>query len=226
MNTPAYGYTRVSSAEQVKGYGPQRQREDIEAFGSEYCYRIVRHFDDAHTGTESDRPQFMEMLSAMMSNGVKVVIVESLDRFARDSFVQSLLLSKLASVGLTLIAANTGENVTDAMTKDPMRRFVVQLQGLLSELEKNLLVQKLKRGRQAKRDETGRCEGRKPFGHYEHESPVLDRIRQLRRKPRLGERPTFDAVAKVLNNESMPSRSGKPWTRSTVQKICKANGWQ
>ncbi len=147
MNTPAYGYTRVSSAEQVKGYGPQRQREDIEAFGSEYCYRIVRHFDDAHTGTESDRPQFMEMLSAMMSNGVKVVIVESLDRFARDSFVQSLLLSKLASVGLTLIAANTGENVTDAMTKDPMRRFVVQLQGLLSELEKNLLVQKLKRGR-------------------------------------------------------------------------------
>ncbi len=95
----------------------------------------------------------------MMSNGVKVVVVESLDRLARDLLVQSVLLSKLAVEGLTLIAANTGEDVTAAMQTEPTRKFLVQIQGALAELDKSLLVRKLKRGREAKRAATGRCEG-------------------------------------------------------------------
>ena len=80
MPTDAYGYTRVSSSGQVTGYGPQRQYEDIAAFATANGYTVVLLYEDAHTGTEADRPQFMDVLAAMMSNGVKVVIVESLDR--------------------------------------------------------------------------------------------------------------------------------------------------
>jgi site-specific DNA recombinase len=185
----------------------------------------LRQLEDSHTAAESDRPQFMEMLAAMMGNGVKTVIVESLDRFARDLLVQSALLSKLAAEGLVLIAANTGEDVTAAMQNDPMRKAMVQIQSVFAELDKTLLVRKLKRGRDAKREASGRCEGRKPFGHYDGERESLDRIRQLRRKPRNGDRLSFGAVATALNNAAIRSRSGKPWTRATVQKLCAANRW-
>jgi len=217
---------RVSSTGQVKGYGLDRQREDIAAFADANGYRIEHFYEDAHTGTEAERPQFMAMLTEMMSNGVKTVIVESLDRFARDLLVQSVLLSKLASEGLTLIAANTGEDVTAAMQNDPMRKAMVQIQGVFAELEKTLLVRKLARGRDAKREATGRCEGRLPFGHHAAEVPALNRIKQLRRKPRGGQRPSFGDVALTLNKEALPTRSGKPWTRATIQKICRANGWE
>jgi hypothetical protein len=95
-----------------------------------------------------------------------------------------------------------------------------------AELDKTLLVRKLKRGREAKLEASGGCDGRKPFGHYDGEQQSLDRIRQLRRKPRGGERPSFGTVATALYKEAIPTRSGKPGTRATVQKICAANGWE
>ena len=103
---------------------------------------------------------------------------------------------------------------------------MVQIQGAFAELDKTMLVRKLKRGREAKREASGGCEGRKPFGHYEGEQQTLDRIRQLRRKPRGGDRLSFGSVATALNKEAVPTRHGKPWTRATVQKICAANGWE
>jgi hypothetical protein len=67
---------------------------------------------------------------------------------------------------------------------------------------------------------------RAPFGHYDGEQQSLDRTHQLRRKPRSGDRCSFGSVATALNQEAVATRSGKLWTRATVQKICAANGWE
>jgi DNA invertase Pin-like site-specific DNA recombinase len=147
-----------------------------------------------------------------------------LDRFARELLIQISLLAKLAAEGLTLVAANTGENVTDAMNDDPMRKAMVQIQGVFAELDKNLLVRKLKKGREAKRAATGRCEGQKPFGHYDGESDVIDRIRQLRRKPRGKDRSSFADVAAELNAAGHRNRAGREWSRAMVHHVAKENG--
>lgn len=223
MSVSTYCYVRVSSQGQTQGHGPKRQREIVDAFAKANGYHVVRAYEDAHTGTEADRPAFMEMLGAMMSNGVKVVIIESLDRLARDLLIQSTLIAKLGAEGLTLIAANTGEDITQAIQDDPMRKAMVQIQGVFAELDKSLLTRKLAKARKEAREEHGRCEGRKPFGHKDGESAILDRIRQLRRKPRGGERPSFADTAEALNNEGHPTRTGKGWTRGVVHKICRAN---
>lgn len=218
MDTRAFGYVRVSSVGQVKGYGLQRQREDIEAYARDTGWKIDRFFEDAYTGGEADRPQFVAMLLAMMNGEVKTVIVESLDRFARDLLVQSTLLAKLVAEGLTLIAANTGEDITAAIQDDPMRKAMVSIQGVFAELDKTLLVRKLRRGREARRDATGRCEGQKPFGYYQGEEVVLGRIKQLIRKPRNDERRNYGDIAAVLNGEQLETRTGKPWTRGNSQE--------
>jgi DNA invertase Pin-like site-specific DNA recombinase len=157
---------------------------------------------------------------------VKTVIVESLDRFARDLLIQTSLLAKLVSEDITLIAANTGEDITAAIQDDPMRKAMVQIQGVFAELDKTLLIRKLRRGRQASREKNGgRCEGAKPFGFYEGEGEVLSRIKQLIRKPREGQRRNYGEIAALLNEERLESRTGKPWTRGTIKKICVTNGW-
>ena len=58
---------------------------------------------------------------------------------------------------------------------------------------------------------TGRCEGRKPFGYYEGELAVLDRMKALRRTG-MG----FDRIAEVLNAEGLKPRTGIQWCGNTV----------
>lgn len=220
MDTLAYGYPRVSGAAQALGYGIPRQQELIQSFANRNGYALAGWYAETHTGTTEERPALTEMLRVMIGNGVRVVIVESLDRLARDLMVQNLLLAKLAAEGLTLIAANTGEDVTAAMQADPMRRAMVQIQGVFAELDRNLLVARLRKGKDAKRAAGGRAEGPERFGALPGEATVLARIRMLHRKPRLGKRRTYAQIASILNKEGHPTRHGSLWNRGTVHLIC------
>ena len=49
----------------------------------------------------------------------------------------------------------TGQDVSEAMQKDPMLKALVQIQGVFAELEKNLLVRKLRRARDSIRNLPG-----------------------------------------------------------------------
>ena len=161
---PVFAYLRVSSNGQVKGHGFQRQEETIATFAAENGYAVTETFRDAFTGTEADRPEFNRMVATILGNGINTILVESLDRLARDVMVQSLLLAKLAQHKITLINCVTGEDVTASMSEDPMRKALIQIQSVFSELEKSRLVSKLRRAREAKKEATGKCEGRKAYG--------------------------------------------------------------
>ena len=214
----AFAYLRVSSNGQVKGHGFQRQHETISQFADENGYEVAEVFRDAFTGTEADRPEFNRMVATILGNGVQTILVESLDRLARDVMVQSLLLAKLAQHGITLINCVTGEDVTASMSEDPMRKALIQIQSVFSELEKSRLVSKLRRAREAKKAETGKCEGRKAFGEKEGEVETLELMRSLRRK-REGTRMSFAKIAAELNEQNVPTRTGARWHTTTVQNI-------
>jgi DNA invertase Pin-like site-specific DNA recombinase len=218
----AYAYIRVSGKGQLAGYGPERQEEGIRQFAKKAGYVIEAVYQDAYTGTEADRPRFTEMLAEMMGNGVKTVIVESLDRLARDLFVQSLLLAKLSAESLTLRAANTGEDVTAAMKDDPMRWAMVQIQGVFAELDRRQVVKRLRKGRDSKRAETGRCEGPLPYGADPDrplEAGTLARMQELKaQRPPVGPRLSLTKIADALNAEpeKFPTRTGRKWNKVTV----------
>ncbi len=220
--TKAYAYLRVSGKGQVKGEGFSRQRLAARRYAQANRIEIVGEYrDEGVSGTrdEASRPGFQAMVSEMLTNSVRVVLVESLDRFARDLSVQLQLLAYLGAKGIRLIAANTGEDVTAAMREDPMRRAMVQMQGVFAELEKATLVAKLRKAREAKRARTGRCEGRKRFGEMPGEEHTLARIRELYRKPRDRPRRSFGKIARILNDERRATRTGVPWSRQAVQLI-------
>jgi DNA invertase Pin-like site-specific DNA recombinase len=62
----------------------------------------------------------------------------------------------------------TGQNITEDVQddNDPWKKFIVQIQNNIAELDKRLLVRKLRKAREAKKAKTSRCEGRKPYGYY------------------------------------------------------------
>lgn len=215
-----FGYSRVSSNGQVKGHGFQRQEETILQFAKENGFEVVEVFRDAFTGTEADRPEFNRMVATILGNGVRTILVESLDRLARDVMVQSLLLAKLAQHDIALINCVTGEDVTACMSEDPMRKALIQIQSVFSELEKSRLVSKLRRAREAKRERQGKCEGRKAFGEKEGEGEVIRLMRFLRRK-REGKQMSFARIAAELNGRGIRTRMGARWHTTTVANILK-----
>lgn len=148
------------------------------------------------------------------------MIVENLTRLSRAYVVQDAILVFLAAKNVSLVAADTGEDVTAAFHGDPMKKAIIQMQAVFSELEKNSLVRKLRSARQRKRIEEGRCEGVKPFGTFPGEPEAIATMRRLRRKQQgKAKRMSFSKIAAHLDGAGIPSRSGKPWTGEAVRKI-------
>jgi site-specific DNA recombinase len=213
----AVAYARVSSVGQEKGDGLDRQTREIQSYADEQGMTLVgKYFRESESGTSDfeDRPVFMDMIRYCIENEVGIIIVEGLDRIAREMRVQEALLIYLVSKNLTLISVRTGEDVTEAVSRDPMRKALIQIQGVFAELEKGMLVQKLRKARTQIKLTTGRCEGRKPYGFYKAEDPVLDDIIQSWRG---GE--SYAGIARSLNMRGIRTRSGGRWTPTTISRI-------
>jgi DNA invertase Pin-like site-specific DNA recombinase len=229
-NMPVYGYLRVSSKRQMDGSGFGRQKATIKRFAKSKRLVIDEWFKEQVSGTkdEDEREVFAAMVSQLLAtngdNGQKVLVVERLDRLARQLMVQEQLLVYLVSKGITLYSADTAENVTEAIMADPMKKAMVQMQGVFAELEKSQLVRKLRKGRQVKRALTGRCEGLPPYGTTPEESAIIKRIGYLRRKPKYGKRRTYQAIADILNGEGVPTRLGKKWRAVQIWRIVNRKG--
>ena len=86
-------------------------------------------------------------------------------------------------------------------------------------LEKDVLVVNLRLARQRARRRRGWCEGRKPFGCYPGEAETLKRMLQLYRKPTRRPRRNFSQIAGILNAENRRTRTGAPWSRTTLRRI-------
>ena len=226
----AVGYLRVSGRAQLDGGGFGRQKDAIGRLAASLGLKVLAWFEEeavSGTTSEEERPAFQEMLEALMANGCRTIIVESLDRLAREYGIQEQLLVYLSSKGVSLIAANTGEDVSAAITADPMEKALIQMQGIFAELERSILVGKLRKARERKRREAGKCEGRPVYGSLPGEAEVLELIRRLNRKPRGGRRPSFQRIADALNAEGVLTRySRKPWDRGTVRAIVQRQGWR
>ena len=109
--TKAVAYLRTSSKTNC---GPdkdsdKRQFAAITRYAKSAGYEIVATFYDvAVSGADpvAGRPEFARMLSALLANGARTIIVELPDRFTRDLAQQLLGHKLLADQGLTLIAAS------------------------------------------------------------------------------------------------------------------------
>lgn len=210
---PALGYVRVSGVGQMDGDGPERQELAIKSYAAQHGYRIVAMYTEAGiSGTkgEDDRPAFCEMLR---NTRAQTVIFESLDRLARDLMTSETLLGTMRRRGFDVISTRD----PDLCSSDPTRILIRHVLTAIAEWDRRCTVAKLKVARDRMKTKTGACEGRKRYGHYPAEVPVLAQIRALRDSG-LG----YDRIAAKLNDDGVKSRFGGMWYGATVNRIlCK-----
>jgi DNA invertase Pin-like site-specific DNA recombinase len=203
----------VSGKAQVKGDGFPRQIQAIKAYAAAHDIKIVQVFrDEGVTGTKEsmDRPAWAAMMTALHGNGVKTIVIEKLDRLARDLMVQEATIADLERSGFALISVSE----PDLMATDPTRILMRQLMGAVAQYDKSQIVLKLRGARMRKRAAEGRCEGRKPFGRNDAEKVALDRMKALR-----SEGLAFDKIAVQLNSEGVPTRTGRRWHGVVINRI-------
>ena len=238
--TVAVSYMRCSGDGQIDGDTWNRQTEKIQALAARLGFEIEKEWREEGVSGKIEceqRPAFQAMLAELLSNGCRTIIVEDLSRLARRYAVQEQILLYLCAKGITLwTCANGGQNITEEMNQDPTKRLLIGIVGLVSQWEREQLVEKLRVARQHNRVKDGiakgytkeeaalrgKCEGRKSYGEKPGEQEIVDRMIVL---SHLGHKP--DYIAQILNSEGVPTRGTKhgksPWHPSTISKILARN---
>jgi DNA invertase Pin-like site-specific DNA recombinase len=219
----AVAYLRTSSAANCgeDKDSDKRQMAAIESYARRAAYEIVLppYYDEAVSGADpfETRPGFSSMLAFLIEHPeCRTILVENASRFVRGLMLQELGYAMLKDMGITLIPVDAPGHF--AKDTDPMIDAMRQMVGIMNELQRKILVNQLRVARLRKRQESGKCEGRK--SHRELHSGAVELARRLRhRNPHTHEQRSYRDIAAQLAQQGHLARSGKPFSPSAIRSM-------
>lgn len=216
-----YGYVRVSGASQSEKDGPVRQRKAIKDFCTLHQLGDVKFYQDLGVSGTMDgmnRPAFTDLVLDAITSGVKIVVVEKLDRFARDLIVSEMLMRELRKRGIALYSAEQGMVDMVSAEEDPSRTLIRQIFAAMAQYDKSSLVIKLRAARERKKRVEGKCGGANPYEATPYGRRVLELIIRLRE---MGS--SWAVIADTLTRDKLHKRNGQlsRWTDAEVCRLWK-----
>jgi DNA invertase Pin-like site-specific DNA recombinase len=148
---------RVSSVDQH----PETQGHDLGQMAAQRGYKIVQEYTDRISGTKAKRPGLGDLMRDARRGKFDVVLVWASDRIARSVKHFLDVLDELNRLNIEFVSFR--EQID---TGGPLGRAIVVIIGAIAELERNLIVERVRAGMRRARLE-GRHIGRMPL--------VLDR---------------------------------------------------
>ena len=158
-------YARVSTGDQH----PETQLLDLRQMAKQRGYAIVREYVDTISGSKAKRPGLDRLLADARRHRFDVVLVAAFDRMARSTRHFLELLDELNHLGIEFVSFR--ENID---TGGPLGRAMVVIVGAIAELERSLIIERVKAGMRRARLE-GRRIGRAPLD-VDRVTIVSDRI--------------------------------------------------
>lgn len=222
------GYRRVSTAGQVDRYGLPAQETDLRAYARSHDeIKLVRiETDGAKPGSlpPDERPGLLAALKAIGRGEADGLLVPGdLDRLARELVMQEAVLSRVWKLGGVVHTTTRGEVAPDD-PDDPMRTALRQFMGVIAQLDRALVVKRMRNGRKAKAAAGGYAGyGSPAFGQRsvdgqlvadEREAAVAAEIRQMRQAGQ-----SFRQIADALNTAGRAPKRGGVWHPMTVQRV-------
>ena len=146
-------YLRVSSVEQH----PETQLYDLRAMAQQRGFQIVAEYTDRISGTKARRPGLDDLLRDARRGRFQVVMVWASDRIARSVRHFLEVLDEFNRLSIEFVSFR--ESID---TGGPLGRAVVIIIGAIAELERNLIIERVRAGMRRARLE-GRHIGRRPI---------------------------------------------------------------
>lgn len=158
-------YVRVSTPDQHV----ESQLYDLRELAAQKGYEVVHEYEDRGiSGTKARRPALDAMMGDARRKKFSVLLVTGFDRIARSTRNFLQIIDELDNMGIEFISRREG-----VATGDAMGRLFVTIISAISELERSLIVERVKSGmRRAKLE--GRQIGRARLD-INREQVVIDR---------------------------------------------------
>lgn len=153
-------YARVSTDEQAQAHSLPSQVEACRALCVSRGYVVVREVREDFTGTSATRPELAAIQEDMQL--FDVLVVYSIDRFARGLAVQVLLEKEFRDAGKRI------EYVLGGGDDTPEGRLTQQIQAVISEYEVQQIKRRTTRGAYARAKAGGVKPGRTPPYGYRY----------------------------------------------------------
>src|SRR5580704_13099036 len=146
-------YLRVSTVDQH----PETQLYDLRQMAEQRGYQIVEEYTDRISGAKAKRPGLDAMMRDARRGRFDVVLVWASDRIARSVKHFLDILDELNRLNIEFISFR--EQID---TGGPLGRAVVVIISAIAELERNLIIERVRAGMRRARLE-GRRIGRRPL---------------------------------------------------------------
>ena len=144
-----YGYCRVSTKGQAKdGNSLEAQKKEILD-----RYPDAQIFQEAYTGTTTDRPVFMNVINSMTENDM--LVVAKLDRLARNTVEGIEIVKGLFDKKCSVHVLNVG-----LLENTAMGQFFITTLLAVAELERNQIVERCQTGKAIAKQNPNFKEGR------------------------------------------------------------------
>jgi DNA invertase Pin-like site-specific DNA recombinase len=130
-------YMRVSTLDQR----PESQLHDLRQMAAQRGYTIVNEYTDRISGAKARRPGLDQMMSDARRCKFDVVLVWASDRIARSTRHFLEVLDELTRLGIEYVSFR--EQID---TGGPLGRAIVVIIGAIAELERSLIVERVRAG--------------------------------------------------------------------------------
>ena len=146
-------YMRVSTVDQH----PETQLLDLRQMAAQRGYEIVQEYTDRISGAKARRPGLDQMMADARRGRFDVVLVWASDRIARSTRHFLEVLDELNRLNVEFVSFR--EQID---TGGPLGLAIVVIIGAIAELERNLIIERVRAGMRRARLE-GRSIGRRPL---------------------------------------------------------------
>ena len=189
-------YLRVSTVDQH----PETQLLDLRQMAAQRSYEIVQEYTDRISGAKARRPGLDELMRDAKRGRFDVVLIWACDRIARSTRHLLDVLDELNRLGVEFVSFR--EQID---TGGPLGRAIVVIIGAIAELERSLIVERVRAGmRRARLD--GQRIGRAPL-ILDSAAIQQDRQRgQSLRQIAKGHRVSTATIQRVLRGQAVNSQ--------------------
>lgn len=222
------GYLRVSTAEQMDGYGLDVQEAAIRRYCKAERLRLVAiESDEGQSGSNglNDRVGLGTALAAIERGDATALVVAKYDRLARDLVLQETVIGRLEATGHQVLSVSE-PRMDDA--DDATRVLIRQVMGAFGQYEKALIRGRMMAGKAQKLASGGYGGGRPAYGLMAtggdlvpnpNETVVVGTVAHLRAAGQ-----SYRAIATALAEAGLATRTGGPWDPAQVRRIAQRAG--